>query len=67
MEKRYKKDPINGKWHEVKEEGFTNEEWESFQRRLQKGEKMVKNFTKTECFVILVALLLVEAKILGIW
>lgn len=33
MEKRYEKDPINGKWYEVKEEGFTDSEWQEFQER----------------------------------
>lgn len=65
--KKYKQDAVNGKWYEVQEEGFTNEEWEAFQRRWHQGEKMVKKFTKTECFMILFALLAVEAKILGIW
>lgn len=65
--KKYKQDAVNGKWYEVQEEGFTNEEWKAFQRRWHQGEKMVKKFTKTECFMILFALLLVEAKILGIW
>lgn len=33
MEKRYEKDPINGKLYEVKEKGFTDSEWQEFQER----------------------------------
>lgn len=33
MEKRYEKDPINGKFYEVKEKGFTDSEWQEFQER----------------------------------
>lgn len=33
MEKRYEKDPINGKFYEVKEKGFTDAEWQEFQER----------------------------------
>lgn len=41
MEKRYEKDPINGKWYEVKKEGFTNSEWQEFQERWGKKKKEV--------------------------
>lgn len=33
MEKRYEKDPINGKLYEVKEKSFTDSEWQEFQER----------------------------------
>lgn len=31
--KKYTQDAINGKWHEVKEEQFTEEEWAEFCER----------------------------------
>lgn len=33
MEKRYEKDPINGKFYEVKEKGFTDSEWKELQEK----------------------------------
>lgn len=33
MEKRYEKDPINGKFYEVKEKGFTDSEWQELQEK----------------------------------
>lgn len=33
MEKRYEKDPINGKFYEVKEKCFTDSEWQEFQEK----------------------------------
>lgn len=31
--KNYIQDPINGKWYEVKEKGFTDAEWQEFKER----------------------------------
>lgn len=39
MEKRYEKDPINGKWYEVKEKGFTDSEWQERRGQVAKEHK----------------------------
>lgn len=68
MEKRYEKDPINGKFYEVKEQGFTDSEWEEFCARWQKVEKPQRlQISKAQIFVMIIILLAIEAKLLGVW
>lgn len=68
MEKRYEKDPINGKWYEVKEEGFTDSEWQEFQERWGQVAKPQRlEISKAQIFVMIIILLAIEAKLLGVW
>lgn len=71
MEKRYEKDPINGKWYEVKEEGFTDSEWQEFQERFGQTSNLYVEgslkLSRLEIVMLIVAMLIVEAKLLGVW
>ena len=66
MEKRYEKDPINGRFYEVREKGFTQKEWEEFQERWGQ-KKEVSILDKVEfCMFIFVVVSFVTS-VLGIW
>lgn len=46
--KKYEQDLVNGKFYEVKEQGFTDEEWEEFCNRWSSKKK--KTYSKTDKF-----------------
>ena len=69
MEKRYEKDPINGKFYEVKEKGFTDSEWEEFCERCGQGKKKSKRIDVSDFEMVLIFIVgfCIASKIMGIW
>lgn len=69
MEKRYEKDPINGKFYEVKEKGFTDAEWEEFCERWGQGKKKSKRIDVSDFEMVLIFIVgfYIASKIMGIW
>lgn len=54
MEKRYEKDPINGKFYEVKEKGFTDSEWQEFCERFGQEKKKSKRMDFSDLEISLI-------------
>lgn len=66
MEKRYEKDPINGRWYEVREKGFTQKEWKEFQERWGQKPK-VSVLDKVQFFMFMFVVLSFVTSVLGVW
>lgn len=66
MEKRYEKDPINGRWYEVREKGFTQKEWKEFQERWGQKPK-VSVLDKVQFFMFMFVVLSFVTDFLGVW
>lgn len=66
MEKRYEKDPINGRFYEVKEKGFTKQEWEEFQERWGQ-KKEVSILDKVQFYMFLFIFFAFITDVLGVW
>lgn len=66
MEKRYEKDPVNGRFYEVREKGFTQKEWEEFQERWgQKKEVSILDKVQFCMFLFIVFAFITD--FLGVW
>lgn len=50
--KKYRKCPVTGNFYEVKEKGFTPEEWEEFVKDVDRSRKKRPLFTFWDCFWI---------------
>ncbi len=66
MEKRYEKDPINGRFYEVREDCFTQKEWEEFQERWGQ-KKEVSILDKVQFYMFLFIVFAFIADFLGVW
>lgn len=66
MEKRYEKDPINGRWYEVREKGFTQKEWKEFQERWGQKPK-VSVLDKVQFVMFMFIVLSFVTSVLGVW
>ena len=66
MEQRYEKDPINGRWYEVREKGFTQKEWKEFQERWGQKPK-VSVLDKVQFFMFMFVVLSFVTSVLGVW
>ena len=66
--KKYEKDLVNGKFYEVKEQGFTDEEWKLF---CNEWQPISKKYSKSDkfafCFFCFAMLYLVAQLLRGLF